>query len=277
MDLFRVIQPLLFRVDPERAHALTIAAGAPLRFDSTVWRILARHFEAVPRGGPVSVGGLQAPNQIGLAAGCDKNGEAIDFFAALGFGIIEIGTVTRVPQRGNPRPRMFRLVSERAIINRLGFPSHGVEVVALRLAAYRERTANWRNRPLLGVNIGKNKDTPLDQAVDDYGELAQKLSPLVDYLVVNVSSPNTPELRTLQERSRLGGLLTSVKGCTSSACQVWVKISPDLDQEQQTAFEWAQRRRETGRKPDISVDVYADPAQAMRRGEQLGVMSDARA
>ena len=215
---------LLSRVDAERAHHLgfrAVQAGRPL-----VGRL--------PQpGAPVTAMGLTFPHPLGLAAGFDKNAEGIDALAALGFGHVEVGSVTGRAQPGNPQPRLFRLTADRAVVNRMGFNNHGAEVVARRLAAW--RTGN-RPRPVLGVNIGKTKLVPDDDqaAVEaDYRLSAGLLAPYADYLVVNVSSPNTPGLRSLQSVERLGPLLTAVRAEADAVTgdrrvPLLVKIAPDL-------------------------------------------------
>ncbi len=214
------------RVDPELAHHLgfrAVRAAGP---------VLGR----LPRpGAPVEALGLTFPNPLGLAAGFDKNAVGIDGLAALGFGHVEIGTVTGEPQPGNDRPRLFRLVDDRAVVNRMGFNNDGAEVVARRLAAWRShrRSGPW---PVLGVNIGKTKLVPDDDqsAVEaDYRKSAGLLAPYADYLVVNVSSPNTPGLRNLQSVEKLGPLLDAVRTAADRATDgrrvpLLVKIAPDL-------------------------------------------------
>lgn len=198
MPLYPWLRPLLFRLEPERAHALSIAA---LRLMGAVPPLRAMQRRVLPRvEDPFEALGLRFPNRIGLAAGYDKDARAPFGLAALGFGHLEIGTVTPRPQTGNPRPRLFRLVEERSVINRLGFPSQGAERVAARL----------RRRPagvVVGVNIGKQRDTAVERAGDDYLALLELFAPLADYLTVNVSSPNTPGLRRLESAEELARLL----------------------------------------------------------------------
>ena len=173
-------------------------------------------------GEPVEAMGLSFPNVLGLAAGFDKNAVGIDAMAALGFGHVEIGTVTGEPQPGNPKPRLFRLPADRAVVNRMGFNNDGAEAVAARLAA-----RGRRSRPVLGVNIGKSKVVPEDEAVRDYEKSARLLTPHADYLVVNVSSPNTPGLRDLQAVEKLEPILAAVQK-VAAGVPLLVKIAPDL-------------------------------------------------
>ncbi|WP_435747009.1 quinone-dependent dihydroorotate dehydrogenase [Nocardioides sp. SYSU DS0663] len=223
------------RVDPERAHHLgfrAVRAGRPL-----LSPLLAR---LPAQGRPVLALGLEFPNVLGLAAGFDKNAVGVDALAALGFGHVEVGTVTGEAQPGNPRPRLFRLPADRAVVNRMGFNNDGAEVVAQRLAA---RAAGFpgdpgrptRPRPVLGVNIGKTKVVPDDDqaAVEaDYAKSTRLLAPHADYLVVNVSSPNTPGLRNLQAVEKLHPLLEHVRrtadSVTTRRVPLLVKIAPDL-------------------------------------------------
>lgn len=201
------------KLDPELAHALgaiiiRLAAWFPSRQSATV----------------VEVAGLRFHNRIGMAAGFDKNAKLVRGLFNLGFGHVEIGTVTPRPQSGNEKPRLFRLVSLRALINRMGFNNDGVEVIAKRLKRLRSRPGAL---PVIGVNIGKNKATSAERAVDDYEYCAKELAPFSDYLAVNVSSPNTPGLRDLQQVESLRPILQAVSK-NAAGKPVFVKISPDL-------------------------------------------------
>lgn len=210
------------RLDPERAHHLGFRAVRAAR------PVLARRHTL---GRPVTAMGLTFPNVLGLAAGFDKNAVGIDALGALGFGHIEVGTVTGEPQPGNPKPRLFRLTADRAVVNRMGFNNDGAEAVAARLAA-RGRRSVADGAPVLGVNIGKSKVVPEDEAVRDYEKSARLLAPYADYLVVNVSSPNTPGLRDLQAVAKLEPLLRAVRrradDVTERRVPLLVKIAPDL-------------------------------------------------
>ena len=209
---------VLTRVDPEQAHHLGFAGIRAARR-------LTRMYPG-PGTRPVNALGLTFPSALGLAAGFDKNAVGIDALAALGFGHVEVGTVTGEPQPGNPKPRLFRLPRDRAIVNRMGFNNDGAEAVAARLA----HRAQTRHQPVvLGVNIGKTKLVPEDDeaaVLADYTKSARLLSPYADYLVVNVSSPNTPGLRSLQAVDRLGPLLDAVRRVAD--VPLLVKIAPDL-------------------------------------------------
>jgi dihydroorotate dehydrogenase len=222
MKPYRILfDKVLSRSDPETAHE---AATKAIRIGRPVTSVLPR------RGTEVEALGLTFPGPLGLAAGFDKNAESIDALAALGFSFIEIGTVTGEAQEGNPKPRLFRLVEDRAVVNRMGFNNDGAEVVAQRLAA-RKRTG-----VIVGVNIGKTKLVPEDEAIADYEKSTRLLAPYADYLVVNVSSPNTPGLRDLQAVDKLKPLLAAVRAqadetVPSRHVPLLVKIAPDLSDE----------------------------------------------
>jgi len=224
-DLYeRLVRPLLFSVSPEAAHNLAIRNLRAVSHWPAALRQLER-FQPSPK--PTTVFDLTFPNPVGLAAGFDKNGVAIPAWAALGFGFVEIGTVTAKPQPGNPKPRIFRFPQQQALINRLGFNNDGAEIVAARLRALRA-SRRWPAIPV-GINLGKSKVTPIEQAVDDYLYSFRLLAPLADYVVLNVSSPNTPGLRSLQEHDPLEQLLTAIRRENERAGKpILVKIAPDL-------------------------------------------------
>ena len=218
------VRPLLFSLDAETAHRFTIKVlHTASNFDLAL-RVL-RSFQ--PRSKSKTLFGLTFPNPIGLAAGLDKNGVAIPAWAAIGFGFIEIGTVTAKAQPGNTKPRIFRLPKQQALINRLGFNNDGADTIAERL--HRLRTSGrWPTVPV-GINIGKSRATPLEHATDDYLYSFRLLRDFADYLALNVSSPNTPGLRELQEPQRLSELLQAIGREPGAAPKpVLVKISPDL-------------------------------------------------
>ena len=216
---FRVV---LLRLDPETAHhAAMLAIRALGRSPQVAYRLRRR---SVRRGRQVAAMGIDFPTPFGLAAGFDKNAVGLRGLGALGFGHVEIGTVTAKAQPGNPKPRLFRLPADGALINRMGFNNDGAEEVAARLRRLRESGG----LPVVGVNIGKSRVTAVEDAVDDYRFSARLLAPLADYLVVNVSSPNTPGLRGLQEVDLLEPLLAAVLA-ESGTTPLLVKIAPDLD------------------------------------------------
>lgn len=224
----RVLRPLMFKLDPEDAHALTIQVLRWVGKFPFLWQSLTRLFTAhSPSIQPVDVFGLTFPNPLGLAAGYDKDGLAWRGLATLGFGHIEIGTVTLQPQPGNPRPRIFRIPEEQAVINRMGFPGRGAAFVAKQLA----KTKYQNPGVILGVNLGKNKDTPNEAAAEDYTSLLKTFSPFADFLVINVSSPNTVGLRRLQARDFLEDLLKRLLTERAKLPQqrpLLVKLAPDL-------------------------------------------------
>lgn len=244
--MYRLIRSLLFRLDPEQAHTLTlnlirlVGVLPPLR-------VLLRAWYAGPER-PVQAFGLTFRNPVGLAAGYDKDGLGWRGLAALGFGHIEVGTVTPRPQPGNPKPRIFRLPQHQAVINRMGFPGKGAQFVRRQL--FGSRPADL----ILGINLGKNKDTPLEEAAGDYLELIKIFAPLGDYLAINVSSPNTVGLRRLQARQELESLLSQInrerrvqEAQLERRVPVLVKLAPDLSAEElEDALEVLQRNEMDG-------------------------------
>ncbi|MCU0487529.1 MAG: quinone-dependent dihydroorotate dehydrogenase [Anaerolineales bacterium] len=225
--MYALFRPWLFRLDPERAHALTIQALQLVQILPPLQALLRASFRAPQR--PVEAFGLRFSNPVGLAAGYDKDGLAWRGLACLGFGHIEVGTVTWRPQPGNPRPRVFRLPADQALINRMGFPGQGADQVQKNLN--KPRPAGL----VLGVNIGKNKDTPLEEAGVEYRALLRQFAGLADYLVVNVSSPNTVGLRRMQERAILEELLEGLQAerlmeeaRLGKRLPLLVKLAPDL-------------------------------------------------
>ena len=225
MSLYPLARRLLFTLDAERAHAVTLAALDRLE-RSGLRRVFVNPVAALP----TKALGLSFPNPVGLGAGLDKNGEHIDALFGLGFGFVEIGTVTPRPQPGNPAPRLFRLPRHRALINRMGFNNHGVDALVRNVGRAR-RAGNG----VLGINIGKNKDTPNEQAAQDYLHCLEKVYPLADYITVNISSPNTAGLRELQEEQALRQLVGSLReaqerlaGVHGRRVPMLVKVAPDL-------------------------------------------------
>jgi dihydroorotate dehydrogenase len=222
--LFRLV---LRHLDPERAHGLAFIVIRLLALPG--FRHVARALTQPAPSLAVEALGLTFDSPFGIAAGFDKEGLGIPGLGALGFSHVEVGTVTAIAQPGNEKPRLFRLLADRAIINRMGFNNHGAAVVATRI----QRARRSRHRPVIGINIGKSRVVDVDAAIEDYLASTRLLAPLADYLVVNVSSPNTPGLRGLQELDRLEPLLTAVAGAAGSV-PVLVKIAPDLTDEQVT-------------------------------------------
>jgi dihydroorotate dehydrogenase len=231
----KMLRPFLFRMDPERAHELAVDSLALLGRFSPVCRMMESLVGLSPElFRPVEAFGLHFPNAIGLAAGFDKNARAWPAAAALGFGHVEVGTITAQAQPGNPRPRMFRYPGQKAVINRLGFNNEGSEAVARRLSTQAPR---GKRRIPIGVNIGKSKVTEIDRATEDYLASFGRLADHADYVVLNVSSPNTPGLRQLQDEARLRELLSAVTHANldrqaaagKRRVPILLKIAPDLE------------------------------------------------
>ncbi|QEO09984.1 quinone-dependent dihydroorotate dehydrogenase [Protaetiibacter larvae] len=220
--LFRLV---LSRLDPEFAHHLAFLVIRVLGWPGL--RAITRAFTRPDRSLVVRTLGLEFPSPFGLAAGFDKEARGIPGFGALGFGHVEVGTITALAQPGNPKPRLFRLIPDRAVVNRMGFNNAGAEAAAPRI----ERARRQAVRPIIGVNIGKSKVVPVEEAIGDYLVSTRLLAPHADYLVVNVSSPNTPGLRGLQELDKLEPLLAAVRDAAGGV-PVLVKIAPDLTDEQ---------------------------------------------
>lgn len=223
--LYGLARPALFALPPETAHALA-AAGLRLAHRHSGLRRLLRASLGPPD--PVLETrclGLTFPSPLGLAAGFDKHCAMYNALGALGFGAVEVGTITRYAQQGNPRPRLFRLGMDRALVNRMGFNNIGADGAARALASHAPESV------VLGVNLGKSRVTPLDVAADDYAYSAERLSPYAQYLVVNVSSPNTPGLRALQHAELLAPIVRAVRGACAAPRPLLVKVAPDLDDE----------------------------------------------
>ena len=233
----RLARPLMFRLDAETAHhvsmrALSACAASPV---GTKFLRAVAGTEAADERLARTVFGVRFPNPVGLAAGFDKDGVALAAWEALGFGFVEVGTLTPQPQPGNPQPRLFRLPEQRGLINRLGFNNQGAERVARRFDALR-RAKRWPRGLVVGINLGKNKDTPLEQAAADYVRALQTLWAHGRYFVLNVSSPNTPGLRGLQNRDELNALLRTVQAANRAMAEInssapqplLLKIAPDL-------------------------------------------------
>lgn len=219
-----LVRPAFFSMDPENAHDL-MRALARAANNRPVCALLRAAYQVWDPRLAVHVAGISFANPIGLAAGLDKNAELVGLCTGLGFGHLELGTVTAKAQPGNPKPRIFRLANDLALINRMGFPSGGADELEARLKSIRAR---FPVLPPIGINIGKSKATELDQAIDDYRYTFQKLAPYADYVAVNVSSPNTPNLRQLQERDRLETLLRTLGDANALKRPIFVKVAPDL-------------------------------------------------
>ena len=227
IDSYSFLRPWLFCLDPERAHNLTLS-----NMDRAYrWGLLER-FVTQPAPDPRTICGITFPNPVGLAAGLDKDGKHIDALGALGFGFLEIGTVTPRPQLGNPKPRMFRLPEAQALINRMGFNNDGVDACVARV----RRSRYWQNGGVVGLNIGKNASTPIEDAASDYVLAMNAVYEIASYITVNISSPNTQNLRALQGEEMLRSLLGSLDVAREELSDrfgvrkpLFLKIAPDLD------------------------------------------------
>lgn len=220
MNPYHLICPVLFQIDPEKAHKLTIKLLS--------YRLIPRINNNIDEILHTNICGISFPNPVGLAAGFDKNSEVIAEILNLGFGFTEIGSITPRPQPGNPTPRVFRLVASQAVINRYGFNSEGLDVNECRLAAWHSKHSSASSRGIVGINLGKNKDS--EDAVADYIEGLDRLSPYADYIAINISSPNTQGLRNLQQRDLLAHLLHKImekKQSLKNKPPLFVKIAPD--------------------------------------------------
>ena len=270
MTFYGAIRPLLFALDAETSHHLTLG------FLRTFHELgLVRGQPRAPETCSREVMGIRFENPVGLAAGLDKNGAFIDALAALGFGFIEVGTTTPRPQAGNPRPRMFRLPEARSLINRLGFNNDGVD----RLV---ENVRRARYRGVLGINIGKNADTPIERAADDYLVCLRKVYPLASYVTVNISSPNTRRLRELQQADELDRLLAVLKREQRDLAQAHgrhvplaVKIAPDLEATEIRAVADALRRHEVEAAIATNTTLSRNGVEALPRAAEAGGLSGA--
>ena len=264
---------LLFSMDPEAAHDLTI--GALARFQNTPLACLwgARRVED-----PVEVAGLRFPNRIGMAAGLDKNGRVIDGLGAMGFGFVEVGTVTPKGQPGNPKPRMFRLPEANALINRLGFNNEGLDafLANVRQARFRESGG------ILGLNIGKNAVTPIENAVDDYLICLEGVFPHADYVTVNISSPNTKNLRALQSDEALDALLGQLQERRQQlvtrhgrTVPMFVKIAPDLDEAQVAVVATTLQKNGIDGVIATNTTISREAVKGLPHAEETGGLSGA--
>jgi len=261
-----LIRPLLFRLSPESAHHFTLQTLTAFGRSEALLRIL---FGPAPRW-PVSSFGLRFRNPVGLAAGMDKNAVALAAWEAVGFGFIEIGTVTRHPQPGNPHPRLYRYPQQQALINRMGFNNDGAEAVAKRLS-HQRKIGKWPKIPI-GINLGKSKVTPNAEAAADYAESYRLLEEFGDYFVVNISSPNTPGLRDLHAVEALEEVIEAIKSVASTPKPVLVKISPDQQADDLVAVtKLAERKNLAGLiATNTTLDHAAIPSGADQQGGLSG-------
>ena len=278
---YGLARPLLFGMDPETAHELTLdmlarGQGTPLQCAWAAQRV----------SDPVTLAGLRFPNRVGLAAGLDKNARAIDALAAMGFGFVEVGTVTPLAQPGNPKPRMFRLPAKNALINRLGFNNEGLDAFVRNVKNSRfhsaSRLPDQPERMILGLNIGKNAATPIERATDDYLIGLAGVYPYADYVTVNISSPNTKNLRELQSEAALDALLSALKSRQGELAAehgrqvpLFLKIAPDLDESQVQAIADALRRHGIEGVIATNTTLSRDAVQGLPHAEEAGGLSGA--
>lgn len=264
----QVLRPILFRLPAETAHDWTLWGLEALQ--NFPW--LMKAFFGSPIRLPLEFCGLNFPNPLGLAAGMDKNAVAIRAWEALGFGFIEIGTVTALPQPGNPKPRLFRYPHKRALVNRMGFNNDGCEAIARRLEWL--RSSSPKIQIPIGINIGKSKATPLAEAAADYLKSYQTLYNFGDFFVVNISSPNTPGLRSLHAAEELERILTALRSWESpSKKPLWVKISPDLSKEE--AISAANMAAHCGANALVATNTTLDHDALLPIEDQAGGLSGA--
>jgi dihydroorotate dehydrogenase len=286
---YPLARPFLFGLDPEAAHDLTIGSLAatqctPLKFAYAQPRV----------SDPVTIAGLQFPNRVGLAAGLDKNARCIDAWNAMGFGFVEVGTVTPLGQPGNPKPRMFRIPEKQALINRLGFNNEGLDAFVQNVKRSRfysasrisspDKTAktlkNSAPRMILGLNIGKNAATPIERAVDDYLICLAGVYPYADYITVNISSPNTKNLRALQSDEALDGLLGAIASRRAELAQehskqkpIFLKIAPDLDEAQIKVIALTLKKHSIDGVIATNTTLARDAVQGFKHAEEAGGLS----
>ncbi|NMM09331.1 MAG: quinone-dependent dihydroorotate dehydrogenase [Polaromonas sp.] len=274
---YALARPFLFGLDPETAHELTMASlartqGTPLSLAYCASRV----------SDPLELAGLKFSNRVGLAAGLDKNARCIDGLAAMGFGFIEVGTVTPKAQSGNPKPRMFRLPEAHALINRLGFNNDGLDAFIANVQKSTCRRQQAKSALLLGLNIGKNAATPMENAVDDYLLCLDGVYPHADYVTVNISSPNTKNLRALQGDDALDALLGRIAERRelllkrhSKRVPIFVKIAPDLDETQVEVIAATLKRHAMDGVVATNTTLSRDAVKGMRHAEEAGGLSGA--
>jgi dihydroorotate dehydrogenase len=267
--MYSLLRKALFIADPETAHGLALE-GLKLGHGVGATGMLCKRISQ-----PVTVMGLEFPNPVGMAAGMDKNGDYIDALGSIGFGFIEIGTITPRPQAGNPKPRVFRIEKAKAMINRLGFNNKGVDYLV-------NQASKHRFSGILGINIGKNFDTPNEKAADDYLVCLEKVYPYSDYITVNISSPNTKGLRDLQEAEQLNKLLGTLNNKRldlANECQrrvpLVVKVAPDLDDDQIPGIAEAVVQNDFDGLIATNTTISRDAVKGMRHAEESGGLSGA--
>jgi dihydroorotate dehydrogenase len=285
---YPLARPFLFGLDPEAAHDLTIGSLA-----ATQCTPLKMAYAQKRVSDPVTLAGLNFPNRVGLAAGLDKNARCIDAWDAMGFGFVEVGTVTPLGQSGNPKPRMFRIPEKQALINRLGFNNEGLDafVANVKRSQFHSTLRNInkgkspktpQNRMLLGLNIGKNAATPIERAVDDYLICLAGVYPYADYITVNISSPNTKNLRALQSDEALDGLLGSIAQRRAELAQehgsskpIFLKIAPDLDEAQIKVIALTLQKHKIDGVIATNTTLSLEAVQGLKHANEAGGLSGA--
>ena len=275
---YALARPFLFSMDAETAHDLTMKSLALTQHSPLKMAYCAGRVED-----PIELAGLKFPNRVGLAAGLDKNARCIDGLAAMGFGFVEVGTVTPKAQAGNPKPRMFRLPEANALINRLGFNNEGLDAFLRHVGASTFRQQTSGKLPLLlGLNIGKNAVTPIENAVDDYLACLDGVYPQADYVTVNISSPNTQNLRALQSDEALDGLLSAIaerreklKQSHGKTVPIFVKIAPDLDEAQIEVIAATLKRHAMDGVIATNTTLSREAVKGMAHAEEAGGLSGA--
>jgi len=270
---YSLARPFLFGLEPEAAHDLTLESLARLQGTPLAWAWCSTMVDD-----PIELAGLRFPNRVGLAAGLDKNARCIDGLGAMGFGFVEVGTVTPKPQPGNPKPRMFRLPQANALINRLGFNNDGLDAFLSNV-----KRSSFRSRGrILGLNIGKNAATPIEDATSDYLTGLEGVYPHADYVTVNISSPNTKNLRALQSDEALDALLGAIAQRRETLAQahgrrvpVFVKIAPDLDEAQVDVIAATLRRHGMDGVVATNTTISRDAVKGLPHAEETGGLSGA--
>ena len=273
IDSYPLLRPWLFSLDPEKAHNITLS-----NLDRAERWGLLRCLIKQPAQDPRHLCGITFPNPVGLAAGLDKDGKHIDALASLGFGFLEIGTVTPKPQPGNPKPRMFRLPQAQAIINRMGFNNDGVDACVKRV----RNSEYWQNGGIIGLNIGKNASTPIEDAASDYVTAMQAVYEVASYITVNISSPNTHNLRALQEEDMLRSLLGSLHLAREALSDkhgiskpLFLKIAPDLDHSDIKLIAELLLEFKIDAIIATNTTIARDAVKDLQFGEELGGLSGA--
>lgn len=272
---YALARPFLFGLDPETAHDIALQGLAAVQHTPLAWAYCNTRVED-----PFTLAGLKFPNRVGLAAGLDKNARCIDGLAGMGFGFIEVGTVTPLAQEGNPKPRMFRLPAAQALINRLGFNNEGLQSFISNVQHAKARKNG--NGPVLGLNIGKNAATPIERAIDDYLLGLEGVYPHADYVTVNISSPNTKNLRALQSDEALDGLLQAISARRDqlskqhgSRVPIFVKIAPDLDGTQIKVIAATLKRHRMDGVVATNSTLARDAVKGLKHAQETGGLSGA--